>query len=284
MEYVQEFVDRGPDRIGLQCYPDPEGVTDAPVAVILPAMGVPARFYRRFAGDLRRAGFAVVVAELRSTGTSTPGPSRASRHGYAELAEDVGAVLAALKPRLDGRTCLLVGHSLGGQTALLRLALADEPAVHGVVLVAVGLPYWRCYPSQRRWAVLASTQVIVGTARVLGIWPGWGFGGRQVRGVIRDWGYTARTGRFPRLDGVDVEAALGRVRTPVLAISVEHDALTPHGTITYLCAKLGAAPVRVERYDRAQAGVDRLDHFSWVRAAGPLAGRLAAFAATVADR
>src|SRR5262249_12479992 len=74
-----------------------------------------------------------------------------------------------------------------------------------------------------------------------GVWPGWGFGGRQAAGVIRDWAATSRSGRYPRLGGVDVDAALAGVDTPVLAIDVEGDDLTPAGTMDYFAGKLGAA-------------------------------------------
>lgn len=281
-DYTQVFVERDSDRIALRIYPDPVGVPAAPVVVIWPAMGVPAGYYRPFATALRAAGLAVVVADLRGTGASTPPPSRASRYGYAELVGDVGAVLESLKPRLDGRTRLLLGHSLGGQAALLHLALGGSE-VDGLALVAVGLPYWRLFPAPRRYGVLAASQLLHGTSVVLGSWPGWGFGGRQARGVIRDWAHTARTGRFPRLDGVDVEAALGTVRTPVLAISVDDDQYTPHPTLEHLLARLTAAPVRRERYTVAEAGT-RLDHFTWVRASAPVAARIAAFAAELPAR
>jgi predicted alpha/beta hydrolase len=85
-------------------------------------MGTPARFYRPLANRLGQAGLAVVVVDLRGVGSSTPPPSRASRYGYADLAGDVGAVLDALKPRLDGRRRYLLGHSLGGQTCAIHLA------------------------------------------------------------------------------------------------------------------------------------------------------------------
>ncbi|SCF28818.1 alpha/beta hydrolase family protein [Micromonospora mirobrigensis] len=282
-EYRQEFVDVDGARIGVQRYPEPEGVTGAPVVVIWPAMGVRARYYRPFAAALRAAGLAVVVADLRGTGASTPRPGRACRYGYAELATDVGAVLDALKPTLDGRTTLLLGHSLGGQAALLHLALHDTGRVDGLALVAVGIPYWRHYPGVRGWAVLPYTQGIAAVAAALRVWPGWGFGGRQARGVIRDWAHTARTGRFPRLDGVDTEAAVAGVRTPVLAVSVDDDQYTPHPTMDALCAKLTAAPVTRDRYTVDEAGTP-LDHFTWVRAAGPVAARVAAFAATLPKR
>ncbi|MGW0503916.1 alpha/beta hydrolase family protein [Micromonospora sp. NPDC003241] len=281
MEYLQEYVQVDGARLGIQVYPEPVGVTGAPVVLIAPAMGVRARYYRPFAAALRDAGLAVVVADLRGTGESTPRPSRACRYGYPELAADIGAVRDALKERLDGRRTLLLGHSLGGQAAVLHLALHGEQEVDGLALVAVGIPYWRDFAGPRRYGVLPYTQGIGVTARLLGVWPGWGFGGRQARGVIRDWAHTARTGRFPDLDGVDTEAAVGRIRTPVLAVSVEGDQYTPHPTVDRLCAKLAAAPVTRERYRVPDA---RLDHFTWVRAAGPLATRVADFAATLPHR
>lgn len=272
-EYTQEYVE-GAHRLGLHVYPDPS--QDAPVVVLWPAMGVPARYYRPFAAELCRAGCAVIVADLRGTGSSTPAPSRRHRYGYADLASDVGAVLDALKSRLDGRRVMLLGHSLGGQVCALYLAMNSDARVDGLALVAVGLPYHRAYP-RRGLGVLATTQGIAAVSAVLRVWPGWGFGGRQARGVIRDWAYTARTGRFPRLDGVDVEAALRTVSTPVLAVGVDHDQYTPAATTDYLVAKLAAAPVTRERYTTDEAGAP-LDHFRWARVGGPLAARIATFA------
>ncbi|WP_431934937.1 alpha/beta hydrolase family protein [Micromonospora sp. RP3T] len=282
-EYAQEFVDVDGARIGVQVYSEPAGPPGAPVVVIWPAMGVRARYYRPFAAALRDAGLAVIVADLRGTGESTPAPARTCRYGYAELATDVGAVLDALKPRLDGRVRVLLGHSLGGQVAVLHQALHDAGRVDGLALVAVGLPWWRRYPGRRGWGVLPYTQGIAAVARLLGVWPGWGFGGRQASGVIRDWAHTARTGRFPTLDGVDAEAAVRRIRTPVLAVSVDDDQYTPHETLDHLCDKLTGAPVTRHRYTVTEAGT-ALDHFTWVRAAAPLAARVAAFAGALPGR
>jgi predicted alpha/beta hydrolase len=272
-----EYVDRGTDRLALHIHPEPDGVTGAPIVVVIPAMGVPARYYRPFAATLRTNGLAVVVADLRGAGASTPRPSRTSTYGYADLVSDVGAVLAALKPRLDGRRVILLGHSLGGQTSLLHTALAEDPVIDRLVLVAVGLPYWRTYPGPRRFQILPLTQGIVAVTALLRVWPGWGFGGRQARGVIRDWGFTARTGRLPVIDGVDPAPALTAIRTPVLAVSVEGDPLTPGETLDRLCALLPATLVRREHYTAAQAGGD-MNHFTWVRASAPLAAQIAEFA------
>jgi len=333
--YTQAYVSHDAQRLGVHLYPDP-GDPAAPAVVIWPAMGVPARYYRSLAGHLAGHGLLVAVADLRGTGSSRPLPSRRSRYGLAELTGDVGAVLRDLSGRHAGRPLLLLGHSLGGQVALLHQALrrpgppsggsrsavdkstvdkstvdqstvdqstvdqstvdqstVDSPTdgstvdpppdgstVDGIVLVAVGLPYFRRYPPRRALAVLPYTQGIAAVAAVLRVWPGWGFGGRQARGVIRDWAYTARRGRYPRLGGTDPAAALARTGTPVLAVTVDGDRYTPPATTDHLLGLLGAAPVTRERYRQAEAGAP-LDHFAWVRASAPLAARIARFAASL---
>ncbi|MBO0867166.1 MAG: alpha/beta fold hydrolase [Micromonosporaceae bacterium] len=276
-EPIVEYLQRGDDRLAVHIYPEPPDAS-GPFVVIWPAMGVPARYYRSFVVELRAAGLGVAVADLRGTGASTPPPSRRSRYRLADLVDDVAAVQQALAPRITGRRCLLLGHSLGGQVALLHTGLAEESTVDGVVLVAVGLPHFRRYPPRRAAWVLALTQGTNAASALLRVWPGWRFGGRQARGVIRDWAYTARHGRYPHLAGRDAEAALRGVAVPVLAISVENDAYTPEPTTELLVGKLAAARVEREHYSAAQAGAP-LNHFRWVRASAPLAVRVAEFAA-----
>lgn len=290
-EYEQLHVDLGTDRLGVQHYPPPAPPLDAPsgalpavarrepaVATVWPAMGVPARYYRPFAQHLRGAGFQVVVADLRGTGASTPRPSRGSRYRLGDLVDDVGAVQEAVRERYGRRREVLVGHSLGGQAILLHEALSEQPTVDAIALVAVGLPYFRAYPPRRAVGVLPYTQAISAVGTVLRVWPGWTFGGRQARGVIQDWAYTARHGRYPRIDGVDAEAALATVTTPVLAVTVDADQYTPPGTTDHLLAKLTKAPVTRAHYTAGEAGA-ALDHFRWVRASAALATRIAEFTA-----
>jgi predicted alpha/beta hydrolase len=146
--------------------------------------------------------------------------------------------------------------------------------VDGLVLVAVGLPYWRAYRHGGA-AVLAYTQGINAVSTAVRVWPGWSFGGRQARGVISDWAATARTGRY----GVDVEAALPTVTTPVLAISFDGDRYTPHDTLDHLLAKVPAAPVTRERMRLPADG--RPVHFAWAREPGRVAARIASFVAAL---
>jgi len=236
------------------------------VVVLFPAMGVPGGYYRRFARVLVEAGMTVAIADLRGSGESLPRPSRSSRYGYGDLADDVGAVLEALAPLRSGKRTLLLGHSLGGQVCAMHLA-SSQDGVDGLILIAVGLPYWRVYGRQML-GVFGVTQGINAVSTVLRVWPGWGFGGRQARGVMGDWAYTGRHGRFPARLGV--EEKLGGVTVPVLAITVDDDQYTPPATTDFLVSKLESAKVRREHLTRAAAGVD-IDHFKWVKAGAPLA-------------
>jgi predicted alpha/beta hydrolase len=277
VEFEQTYLDVDGQRLGLQVYPEP--APNAPLIVVWPAMGVPARYYQPLAAELHAHGLAAIVADLRGTGESTPRPSRRSQYGYGELASDVGAVLASLTT--DGRTVVLLGHSLGGQACALHLAGTDEH-VDGLALVAVGLPYFRMYPGRRAGNILFATQWINFLATTLRVWPGYGFGGRQSRGVIRDWAYTARRGRFPRMAGIDVDTALGQVRTPVLAISIDGDTFTPASTLDHLIAKLSRAPVERVHLSTADLG-SAVNHFTWVRASAPIAARVAQLARRVSS-
>ena len=67
------------------------------------------------------------------------------------------------------------------------------------------------------------------------------------------------------------------MHTPVLAISVDDDKYTPAPTLDHLCAKMAAASVERVHVTAGEAGAP-LDHFKWVRAAGPIASRVATFA------
>src|SRR5262249_25216336 len=148
VEIRQEFVERGEDRVAVHVYPDPPDPA-APLVVIWPAMGVPARYYRPFATELSQAGLAVAVADLPGTGASTPPPTRRGGQGYAGLADAVGAVLEHLATGDERRRPVLRGHSLGGRACALSRAGAEKPAADGLALIAVGLPCSRSSPPRR---------------------------------------------------------------------------------------------------------------------------------------
>src|SRR5687767_6554198 len=130
---MQLSVDRGTDRLAVNVFDRADAEA---LVVILPAMGVPAGYYTRFATALNAAGLAVAVADLRGTGDSRPQAAKSSSYGYRQIADDVQAVLQALAPLRERRRTILLGHSLGGQAAMMHLA-GSQAGVDGLVLIAV---------------------------------------------------------------------------------------------------------------------------------------------------
>ncbi|KDN87062.1 alpha/beta fold hydrolase [Kitasatospora cheerisanensis] len=249
----------------------------AAVLVLWPALGVPAGYYAPFCAELAARGVAVVAVDLRGQGESGPRPSRRSTHGYHVLASrDFPAVTAAVRERFGtGVPLFLLGHSIGGQAAVL--AAAREPkAVDGLVLVASGSVDFRGFPGVGRWRVLASSQALALIATLWGYWPGHrlGFGGRQPARLMRDWARLGRTGRFaPAGADLDYEQALAALELPVLAVSLPGDRLAPPGAVDRLVAKLPAASV--DRHHHTPADGESADHVRWARSGGGIAELIA---------
>ncbi|WP_306326527.1 alpha/beta hydrolase family protein [Streptomyces venezuelae] len=260
--------------------PDPA----APVVVVLPAMGMSARNYTPLVRALHRAGLTVVTTDLRGHGESLPVPARGVRFGYREIVEeDIGAVLRETGAAFPDAPVLLLGHSLGGQLGLIHCGLR-QPRLSGVVLVASGSAWYRCFGPLAGPRRLLLSQVYAAVAALLGHWPGerLGFAGRESARLIRDWSRQVRTGRYgvPGASG-DYEQALGRVALPVLAVDVAGDALAPPAAVDHLCAKMPRADITRWHYGRGDAEGRPLDHFRWIRHHHGLIERITAWASQV---
>lgn len=256
---------RGQDSVALHRY----GST-GPQLLLLAAMGVPAAYYGPFAEELAARGLRVAVLEWRGQGDSTPPVARGVDHRYADLVGDVAAAVEHL-----GGDVSVVGHSLGGQLGLLAAATGTT-GISRIALVAVALPYYRNYPGRNRLMLLPFSQAIGAVSAVLGVWPGWGFGGRQAAGVMRDWAFTARTGRFPRLAGIDPNPRLGQLELPILAAVVDNDHFTPRAPMADLMARMPRADVQWLDYTEELAG-GYVDHIKWVKHSAVLADQIAEF-------
>jgi len=281
----------GPDRdtaflVRLRPRPEPT----APVALVLPAMGVRARYYTAFADALWARGFSVVVTDLRGQGDSTTAADRRRRGGgsaggYRDRMEiDLPAVAAVARERFPGAPLVVVGHSLGGQLSVLRAARGDD-GLAGIALVGTGTAHWRDFGRRSAW-VLVGAWIIVAVTRALGYCPGnlFGFGGRQPRALMLDWTRHSRTGRY-RLAGYDQDLAdlLGNVTLPVLAISLDADHLAPRRAVDRFARQLTGAAVTRIHLDRS-SGTARLGHFDWAKEPGVIADHVARWTATLQPR
>lgn len=248
------------------------------VLLFLPALGVAARHYLPFADALAGHGVATAIHEWRGHGTSAVRASRRMDWGYRELLEDdLPASVDALIARFPGVPRILGGHSLGGQLAAMTLALRAD-AGERLWLVASGAPYWRTFPISRAWFLPSAYHAMASLAALNGALPGRtiGFGGREARGVMRDWSRTGLTGVYAgRGIRTDLEAALAAVDADVDAVRLHDDWLVPHGSLAYLLGKMRPRAVREHVLSRETLGA-RADHFAWMRAPAAVAAALAA--------
>ena len=64
------------------------GAPDTPTVVLLPALGVAARFYDKLAATLAGSGLNVAVMEQRGQGDSALRPGRRHNWGFAEVLDN----------------------------------------------------------------------------------------------------------------------------------------------------------------------------------------------------
>lgn len=234
----------------------------------LPALGIPARHYLPFAEALAARGVAVFLHEWRGAGSSSLRAGSTRDWGYRELLErDIPASQAAMAAQLPaGMRRIIGGHSLGGQLACCRQALAPEDA-DALWLVASGAPWWRAFPMPYKAGLPLVYRFLPWLARINGALPGrrLGFGGREAAGVIADWARTGLAGRYsPPGLREDPEALLRRVTAPVSAIALAGDWLGPPASLDFLLGKLSPAERRVTVMDSATLGAPA-DHYAWMK-------------------
>ncbi|MFD0365264.1 alpha/beta fold hydrolase [Nocardia sp. GCM10030253] len=235
-----------------------------PVVVMIPGLGVPAGYYELFAAGLAERGFDVAIGELRGQGDSKPRPSSSSAYGYHELASvDFPAIFEVVRDRFPASTPYLLGHSMGGQLAVLY-ASRIRGRLGGLILVASGSPYYRGFRGLSGPGMLMGTTAISLTANIAGFWPGdrislAGFG-RQSRVLISDWARLSRTGRFvPVGADIDYEERIGRLKLPILSITMTDDDLAPPSSAEHLLGKMPKADVTTWHQP------EPLGHNGWIR-------------------
>ena len=238
--------------------------------VIGGAMGVRQAFYEPFARWLAQQSVDVWTFDYRGSGDSRPGGAQASLRGFeADLfdwARDYEAVIDAAKAARPDRPLYLLGHSLGAQ---LPGFLQRPQQVDGLVSIAAGSGYWRENAPRLRRSILYFWFVLVPLAtRLWGYFPGRKLRkvGDLPRGVILQWRRWCLDPRYSV--GAEGEAAArsyGRVRFPVLALSITDDELmTLEGTQSLL-SFYAAAPRAVQRIAPADVQARRIGHFGFFR-------------------
>lgn len=244
----------------------------------LPALGVTARHYARFAETLAADGIGLARHEWRGAGSSNRRARRGVDWAYRDLLADVAGGIAALRARHPGARIWIGGHSLGAQLA--ALAVARDTTLSGLVIVASGTPYWRSYPLWQRPLLIAAFATVSVLSRLFGYFPGQrvGFAGREARSVMLDWARSGLSGHYRHAwpDG-DLDAELRRCTLPVVAMHLRDDGYAPSSSLTELLSRLPAAAIRRHDLVPADFASARAEHFSWLKDPQPVATRVVAF-------
>jgi predicted alpha/beta hydrolase len=242
----------------------------------LPALGVAARHYLPFAEALAARGIAVFVHEWRGHGSSSLRAGHDVDWGYrALLQHDLPASRRLIDEQFAALPKIIGGHSLGGQLAACLLALQPQTAQR-LWLVASGSPFWRIFPRPRGWLLPLAYRFLPGRSV--------GFGGKEARGVMRDWTRTGLSGRYAGKDmAVDLEAALMDVRVEVDAVRLADDWLVPAASLQFLLKKMQPSAVRCETLDANQLGT-RADHFAWMKQPDAVADALTATVSRISSQ
>lgn len=244
----------------------------------LPALGVTARHYARFAEALATDGIGLARHEWRGAGSSNRRARRGIDWRYRDLLGDIGDGLAALRAKHPGARIWIGGHSLGAQFA--ALALARDPTLAGLVIVASGTPYWRSFPGWQKPALLLVALWFGLLAHVFGYFPGrrTAFAGNEARSVMRDWIRSCLGGRYRHAwpEG-DLDAEL-RARThPLLAIHLRDDRLAPTSSFDALVARLPNAQTQIHHLVPEDFAARVANHFSWMKDPEPVVARIREF-------
>jgi len=241
---------------------------DGPTAVVavLPALGIRSGYYAAFAEALVDEGLACVVADLPGNGDS---PVRAGRGdgqeqwSYKELVEVYAeGVARATRGRFRGVPFFWLGHSVGGQVALMHAGGAAAQ-VAGVALVAAGTPFVGAWRGAERVKVGLAAGLFRSVSAALGYLPGrrLGFGNRESAAWVRDWYRALRTGSF-QFDEFDGDARMRGFAGPVFGFNVSDDRLAPEEATSILIDKTRASEVTRHRWEVQEP----VGHNRWPRA------------------
>ncbi|HET7792447.1 MAG TPA: alpha/beta fold hydrolase [Rhizobacter sp.] len=268
--HVFEF--QAPDGFTLQgrLYGNPAQCHSA--VLIVPAMGVPQRFYAEFAEWLVQQGHAVVSFDYRGMGESRPTQMKASLRGlHADIntwaEQDTSAALAWLDAQVPPQTPIhWLGHSLGGQIFGM---VPNRDRVSRVVTIGVGTGYWLRNAAKARayvwwlWFVVAPLAM-----KLYGYFPGKRLKkvGDLPLGVMRQWRRACLDRDYlVGVGGAKMRADYAAIRNPILSLSFTDDEYMSARNTADMHAFYASAPREMRRFAPQDVGEKRIGHFGFFR-------------------
>lgn len=260
----------------------PDTIT-GPTTVLLPAMGVPRRFYDRFARYLAESGHRVLSTDYRGMGASAPERLRGYEAEITDWAQlDVAGLIDHALETHAPASLVFAGHSLAGQLFGL---VPNKDAVDRMLTVASVKGHWRMWEGTRAARLWTLSHVLVPVlARSLGYLPArWiGLGGEDLpRDAALEW---ARWIRHPDYvvdaDGEHPAQRYASYEGHMLAISLADDWYAPAQAVEALLGMYPNARTEHRHIAPGELGLDEIGHFGFFRpACRPLWDQAAAWLA-----
>ena len=238
-KYIE--IPRTAERFGLKpetkiCYIElnPEGKTPL---VFIHGLGSYLKFWRHQLDEFASAGFRVIAVDLPGYGKSDK-PA-----GYPYTMEAMADTVRELAEAVGAERPVLVGHSMGGQTAL-SYAIRYPEALRALVLTAPA-GFEKFSRREKEWFRSVFTSTLIKSTSERGIWGSirrnnffrWR---PEFEWLIEERVRTAKNGQFDRYAYANVKsvqgltqtdfirANLGKIRVPTLIIHGDRDRLIPN--------------------------------------------------------
>lgn len=239
------------------------------VLVIAAAMGVPRRYYAKFAADLAARSIAALTFDYRGIGEAAAAvkdPRRTTFQDWGRL--DLHAVLEHVYARYPALPVFQLGHSAGAQITGLT---PQAEKLAGLVFVAGPRPHVSQDRGSYRIFSTLWWYALVPLGSLLPWFPARRLGFSSVdvpSGVTREWGRWARAPRYlftPKF-GIDV-ARYAKLRLPILAFSFSDDLYTPPASAEALLSEYPGCAVTRRAVRPADVGARAIGHLGFFREA-----------------
>lgn len=236
--------------------------------LIVPAMGVPQRFYADFAHWLADHGYLAVTFDYVGIGQSRLGSLRKLKVNVIDWGRyDCNAMLDTVARAAAAKPLYWIGHSLGAQI----LPFVDRPGrISKVLTIAAGSGYWKeNTPGLRPRAWLLWHLIAPAITTLAGSFPGKRLGmvGDLPKGVIRQWRRWCLHPEYAvGAEGESVRSAFAAVETPITSISFTDDEMMSGRNTESLHGFYARAPKTFKRIAPDEIGERSIGHFGFFRA------------------
>lgn len=256
------------DDFGLEATCFEAAGTPRAIAVVAPGLGVPRRYYGRFAEFMAIQGVATLLFDYRGVAESRPQPGQEALIDMARWGrQDIDAAIRSAAALYPGTPIFLIGHSCGGQ--LFGLAPSCEQLA-GAILISATLPHTSRYPRPDRYALALLWRVVIplfkrGAGQTPTSVPGMS-GAIAPKAVFRQWASWCRSRDylFDARFGLDT-THYAAMTAPVLSISISDDELAPQEAIQPLLDRFSSAHVERRVVDTLHVGFGSIGHMGFFR-------------------